>query len=76
VQVGDLVSPRRGRRTHWVGLAIEHRPSRISTSDSEECEPTAEQREGATDYLIQWIRHPRGPAWWVDWSLEVVNASR
>ena len=62
-KIGDLVSPKNGRRIHWVGLVVE-------------------QREGegpkkyATECLIQWIRRPRSPAWWEDWSLEIVSESR
>jgi hypothetical protein len=65
VQVGDLVSPKRGRRTHWVGLVIEQREH-----------PEFVEHEGTTECLIQWTRQPRHPAWWADWSLEVISASR
>ena len=67
VRIGDLVSPKRGRRTGWVGLVIEQREAE-------------EQKFGAhtsgMDCLVQWACEPKGPAWWVDWSLEVVNESR
>ena len=64
MKVGDLVCPRTCRRAHWIGLAIDQRPS-----ENEEC-------PDALDFLIQWTCNPKGPAWWIDWSLEVVNESR
>ena len=69
MKIGDLVCPKKGRRTHWVGLAIDHRESEISPWDSGEAAKSI-------DFLIQWTCNPKGPAWWVDWSLEVVSESR
>jgi len=67
VRVGDLVRPRNGRRKGWVGLVVEQRE-------------TEEQEFGdyipGMDCLIQWVQYPHGPAWWVEWSLEIVNESR
>ena len=65
VRVGDLVSPKRGRRTCWVGLVIEQREM-----------PSTNDPKSGMDCLVQWTRYPHSPAWWVDWSLEVVNESR
>jgi hypothetical protein len=65
VRVGDLVRPRNGRRKSWVGLVIEQREQSEIDEDRE-----------ANDCLIQWVQYPHGPAWWVDWSLEVINESR
>ena len=62
MKIGDLVSPKNGRRTGWIGLVIEQREGEGSKKYSTEC-------------LVQWARHP-GRAWWVDWSLEIVSESR
>jgi len=67
VKVGDVVSPKKGRRTHWVGLLVEQR---------EYVDTDGLGRAGLRDCLIQWVQCPQGPAWWVDWSLEVVSESR
>ena len=65
MKVGDLVRPARGRRTGWIGLVIDQREKSEIDEDRE-----------AKDCLIQWTQHPKGPAWWVDWSLEVISESR
>ena len=65
MKVGDLVRPARGRRTGWIGLVI-------GQGEKSEID---EDRE-AIDCLIQWAHNPKGPAWWVDWSLEVISESR
>ena len=65
MKVGDLVRPKRGRRTGWIGLVIEQREESEIDEDRE-----------AIDCLIQWALNPKGPAWWVDWSLEVISESR
>ena len=62
-KTGDLVSPKNGRRTGWIGLVIEQREGEGSKKYSTEC-------------LVQWARRPQSPAWWVDWSLEIVSESR
>ena len=67
MKIGDLVSPKRGRRTGWVGLVIEQRNGG---------ENDFGDRKAETDCLVQWARQPQGPAWWVDWSLEIVSESR
>jgi len=67
VKIGDLVSPKRGRRTGWVGLVIEQREAE---------EQKFGDHKSETDCLVQWARNQRGPAWWVDWSLEVISESR
>ena len=66
-KMGDLVSPKNGRRVHWVGLVIEQREAE---------EQKFGDRKSDTDCLVQWACNPKGPAWWVDWSLEVVSESR
>ena len=66
VRVGDLVSPKNGRRVHWIGLVLEQRHTTAFEDDIEE----------AKDCLVQWARDPNRTAWWVDWSLEVVSESR
>ena len=63
MKVGDLVRPARGRRKGWVGLILEQRDTKAYEDDL----------DGAKDCLIQWAQHPKGPAWWVDWSLEVIS---
>ena len=65
MKIGDLVRPARGRRTGWIGLVIEQREKSELDEDRE-----------VSDCLIQWACNPKGPAWWVDWSLEVVSESR
>ena len=66
MKVGDLVSPKKGRRTHWIGLAVDHRESEISPWDNGENPP-------AIDFLVQWAGQSESRAWWVDWSLETVS---
>ena len=63
-KVGDLVSPKNGRRTGWIGLVIEQREK----SEFDEDRKT-------NDCLIRWT-FQHAPAWWIDWSLEVVSESR
>ena len=65
MEVGDLVSPNGGRRTHWVGLVLEKREE----NEFDTC-------EGSTECLIQWVCTAQGSAWWADWSLEVISGSR
>jgi len=65
VEVGDLVCPKRGRRTGWVGLIIKQREM-----------PSTNGPKSKMDYLVQWVQSPHSPAWWVDWSLEVISESR
>ena len=67
VKIGDLVSPKRGRRTGWVGLVIERRELE---------KPSINGHKSEMDCLIQWAGAPHSPAWWVDWSLEIVSESR
>ena len=62
-KIGDLVSPKNGRRTGWIGLVIEQREGEGPKKYSTEC-------------LVQWIRRPQSSAWWEDWSLEIVSESR
>ena len=66
-KIGDLVSPRTGRRTHWIGIVIKQREAE---------EQKFGDHKSDTDYLVQWARDPKHRAWWIDWSLEVVSESR
>jgi len=65
MKVGDLVRPARGRLPGWIGLVIEQREKSEFDEDRE-----------VSDCLIQWACNPKGPAWWVDWSLEIISESR
>ena len=64
-KIGDLVSPKNGRRTGWVGLIIKQREI-----------PSTNGPKSEMDCLVQWARDPKHRAWWIDWSLEVVSESR
>jgi len=65
VEFSDLVCPKRGRRLGWVGLVIEQREH-----------PEFDVHKGTIECLIQWVHQPQRPAWWTDWSLEVLSESR